>query len=111
MPLHYARDGYTFRSNAQSLAIEPGPRPITLTRLELEQLGLDIRDYHKIPLPEIATEHEPLIDGVVSALKEAMMRCKGPEETWMAMNLRRAMILVGGLDEKAAQEIIDQEGV
>jgi len=29
----------------------------------------------------------------------------------MALNLRRAIILVGGLDEKVAQEILDQEGV
>lgn len=74
--------------------IEPGPRPITLTRPELEQLGLDIRDYHKIPLPESAAEREPVIDAIVSAPKEAMMRCHGPEEIWLTMNLRRAMILV-----------------
>ena len=29
----------------------------------------------------------------------------------MAMNLRRAIVLVGGLDEKVAQEILDQEGI
>jgi hypothetical protein len=29
----------------------------------------------------------------------------------MAMNLRRAIVLVGGLDEKVAREILDQEGV
>jgi hypothetical protein len=29
----------------------------------------------------------------------------------MAMNLRRAMVLVGSLDERVAQEILDQEGV
>ena len=51
MPLNHTRDGYTFPADAQSLVIEPGPKPITLTRPELEQIGLDIRDYHKIPLP------------------------------------------------------------
>jgi len=111
MPLHYARDGYTFRADVQSLTIDPGPKPITLTRPELQQLGLDIRDDHKIPLAE-ATEHpEPAIDAIVSALNEALKRCRGPEELWMAMNLRRAIVLVGGLDEKVAQEILDQEGV
>jgi hypothetical protein len=110
MPLHYARDGYTFRADAQALAIEPGPKPITLTRPELQQLGLDIRDDHRIPLAEAADHPEPVIDAIVSALQEAMMRCRGSEEIWMAMNLKRAMILIGGLDEKVAQEILDQEG-
>ena len=40
MPLHYARDGYTFHADAHTLVIEPGSRPVTLTRAELEQLGL-----------------------------------------------------------------------
>lgn len=111
MPLHYSRDGYTFRADAQSLAIEPGPKPITLTRPELDQLGLDIRDYHRIPLPEVPAEREPVIDAIVSALSEAMKRCRVPEEAWMATNLKRALILIGGLDEKVAQEILDQEGL
>jgi hypothetical protein len=29
---------------------------------------------------------------------------------WKRRNLRRAMVLLGGLDEKTAQEILDQEG-
>jgi hypothetical protein len=111
MALHYARDGYTFRADAQSLAIEPRPKPITLTRPELDRLGLEIRDDHKIPLAEAAEHSEPAIDAIVSALSEALKRCRGPEEAWMAMNLRRAIVLVGGLDEKVAQEDLDHEGV
>ena len=111
MPLHYALDGYTFRADAQSLAIEPGPKPITLPRPELQQIGLEIRDDHEIPLIEVAAEPEPAIDAIVSALSEALKRCRGPEEGWTAVNLRRAMVLVCGLDEKVAQEILDQEGV
>jgi hypothetical protein len=111
MPHHYSRDGYAFRADAQSLSIEPGPKPITLTHPELEQLGLDIRDDHKIPLSEAAEHPEPAIDAIVSALSEALKRCRGPEEAWMAMNLRRAIVLVGGLDEKVAQEILAQEGI
>ena len=38
-------------------------------------------------------------------------RCRGPEEIWMARDLKRAIVLVGGLDEDAAKEILDQEGV
>ena len=111
MPLRYSKDGYTFRADAHSLTIEPGPKPITLTRLGLDQLGLDIRDDHKIPLTEAADHPEPAIDAIVSALSEALKRCRGPEEAWMAMNLRRAMVLAGGLDEKVAQDILDHEGV
>jgi hypothetical protein len=47
----------------------------------------------------------------MSTLHEAISRCKGPEEAWMAQDLKRAMILVGGLDEKMVQQILDQEGV
>ncbi len=28
----------------------------------------------------------------------------------MAMNLRRAMVLIGGLDEKVVREIVEQDG-
>jgi hypothetical protein len=37
MALRYSRDGYTFRTDADGLNIEPGSMPITLTRMELEQ--------------------------------------------------------------------------
>jgi hypothetical protein len=47
----------------------------------------------------------------MSALHEAIIRCKGPEETWMAQDLKRAMVLIGGLDEEVARRILDQEGV
>jgi len=59
--------------------------PITLTRPEL---WLDIRDDHEIPLPEADEPPERAIDAIVSALSEALKRCRGPEEAWMAMNLR-----------------------
>ena len=72
---------------------------------------LDIRDDHKTPLTETAEHPEPPIDAIVSALTEALNRCQGAEEVWMAMNLRRAMILVGGLDEQVAQESLYQERV
>jgi len=39
MPLHYSKDGYTFRADAGSLTIEPGQSRSTLNRSELEKLG------------------------------------------------------------------------
>ena len=108
MALHHSRDGYAFSADAQSQTIEPGPKPITLSRPELEQLGLTIHDEHQLRLDTEATSPD-LIDAILSALNEAAKRCRGPEESWMAMNLRRAMVLIGGLDEKVVQEILDQE--
>ena len=48
---------------------------------------------------------------IIASLNEAIHRCRGPEEAWMAQDLHRAMILVGGLDEAVAQKILYQEGV
>ena len=110
MPLHFSKDGYTFTADAGSLTIEPGPKAATLNRAELEQLGLTIQDDYQVPL---TGEHEAsgVIDGILVALKEARSRCRGPEESWMAMDLKRAMILIGGLDEETARQILDQEGL
>jgi hypothetical protein len=110
MPLHHSRDGYKFRADAQTLTIDPGLQPITLARSELEQLGLRFRDDYQVPLTS-TEERGGVIDPIMSALEEAIRRCRGPEESWMALHLRRAMILVGGLDEKVAKQILDQEGV
>jgi hypothetical protein len=38
-------------------------------------------------------------------------RCRGLEEAWVAQDLKRAMILISGLDEEMAQRILDQEGI
>ncbi len=110
MPLHYTRDGYTFRADAGGLTIEPGPGPITLSREELSHLGLQPRDDYRIPI-ESPVPKEDVTGRILSALSEAIQRCRGPEETWMAQDLKRAMILIGDLDGKVAQRILDQEGV
>src|SRR6266851_2048288 len=110
MPLHFSKDGYTFSSDAGSLTIEPGPRPMTLSRGELMQLGIEVRDDYRVPLTG-ARESHGVIDSILAALKEALSRCRGPEEIWMARDLKKAIILVGGLDEDAARQILDQEGV
>ena len=78
MPLHYSRDGYTFRADAQSLTIEPGPKPITLSRPEPEQLGLAIRDDYQVPLTD-EQDGEKLISGILAALAEALRRQNDPK--------------------------------
>ena len=110
MSLHFSKDGYTFSADAGSLTIEPGPKAATLNRAELEQLGLTIQDDYQVPLTG-GHESRGAIDGILAALKEALSRCRGPEETWMALDLKRAMILIGGLDEETARQILDQEGL
>ena len=110
MPLHYSKDGYTFRADAGSLTIEPGPRPTTLSRGELMQLGIEVRDDYRVPLTG-AHESHGVIESVLAALKEALTRCRGPEEIWMARDLKKAIILVGGLDEDAAKDELFDDAV
>jgi hypothetical protein len=111
MPLHYTRDGYSFRADAGGLTIEPGSKPVTLNRHELAQLGLGPQDDHRIPLAaEKPVQEDDITARIMAALHEASKRCR-PEEVWMAQDLRRAMILIGGLDEEVAQRILDQEGI
>jgi hypothetical protein len=66
-------DGYTFRADQQGLAIEPGPEPITLTRAELEQLGVIPKDEYQIPLGAEGESGAP-IDRMVIALAEGEAR-------------------------------------
>ena len=110
MAPHYSRDGYTFSADAASLSIDPGPDPITLSRSALEQLGLSIRDDYQVPLSDEDREGH-IITGILSTLAEVVRKLEGPRDAWARRNLRRAMTLIGGLDEKMAQEIVDQEGV
>ncbi len=49
--------------------------------------------------------------GILSALTAALKRCEGTQQAWTRRNLRRAMVLIGGLDEKVGREILGQEGV
>ena len=37
--------------------------------------------------------------------------CDGQKHAWNRLNLRQAMVLIGGLDEKVVREIVGQEGV
>ncbi len=109
MSLRYSKGGYSFCTDAGSLVIEPGPRPTTLSRGELMQLGIEVRDDYRVPLTG-GQEFHGVIDSILAALKEALTRCRGPEEIWMARDLKRAIILVGGMDEDAARQILEQEG-
>src|SRR3989442_8699079 len=110
MTLHRSKAGYIFRADAGSLTIEPGPGAIRLSHSELEQLALAIRDDYQVPLKVGAEQTSPIGD-ILATLSEALRRFEGQANQWKRRDLRRTMVLVGGLDEKTAQEILDQEGV
>ena len=96
-------------SDAAHLSTDPGPRPIKLSRSELEQLGLAIRDDYQVPVND-EEEGGQLIASILTALSEALRLFEGPQKTWTRRDIRRAMTLIGGLEEKTAAEILDQEG-
>src|SRR6059036_224857 len=104
MPLHHKRNGYNFLADAKTLSIKPGPAPITLSPEELGLLGLAFRDDYRIPL---GTENKEssVLDSILASLHKASDSCGTPEDSWIALNLRRAMVLNGGLDEEMAQKI------
>ncbi len=51
-----------------------------------------------------------MIGSILATLFEAVRRFEGASNVWKRRDLRRAMILIGGLDEATAQSILDQEG-
>ena len=106
MALHYSRDNYTFSADAHTVKIQPGPKPITLQRWELDQLGLAIRDDYQILLADQQDEGQ-LIAGILSALTESLTRREGSKHAWTRRSLRRAIVLIGGMDEASAREILD----
>ncbi len=87
MAPQYNRDGYTFSADAASLNIDPGDKPITLGRAELEQLGLAIRDDYRVPLSDEDREGH-VITGILSTLAEAVRKLEGPRDAWARRNLR-----------------------
>ncbi len=113
MPLHISRNGYTFRADAHMLAIEPGPKLITLTRAELEQLGLLFKDQHyfKHTAEDEDEEEEGIIGAMMNALSNAMARCQSPKDEWIRRNLRRAIFVVGGLGGKDIAGMLDPGSV
>ena len=77
-------------------------------RATKEQVGLAIRDDYQVPVAD-EQEDEKLTARILAALAEVLRRCEGPSQRWTRRNLKRAMVLIGGLDEKVAREIVEQE--
>ena len=109
MSLHFSKDGYTFSANVDGMTIEPGPKPIHLNRSALEKLGLAVRDDYQVPIAR-AGEGGSLVGGILGTLSQALKQLEGSGHVGDRRNIRWAMALVGGLDKKAAQIILDKEG-
>ena len=108
MSLHLNKLGYTFCVDAGSLTIEPGPKPVHLTRLELEKLGLALRDDFQVPIA-LEGGSGSLVGGILGALSQALKNLEGSGHGGDRRNIRRAMVLVGGLDKKTAQTMLDKD--
>jgi len=109
MPPHFSKDGYNFSAGADGLMIEPGPKPVHLDRSELERLGLAVRDDYQVPnAPE--GEGDSLTGGILGTLSQALKKFEGWRHGLDRQNIRRAMVLVGSLDERTAQTILGKEG-
>ena len=109
MSLYHNREGYTFTADAHGLRIEPGVKPIHLSRSALEKLGLAVRDDYQVPIVR-AGEGGSLVGGILGTLSQALKQLEGSGHGGDRRNIRRAMALVGGLDKKTAQTILDKEG-
>jgi len=109
MPLHFSKDGYTFSAGNDTLTIEPGHGPITLSRSELEQIGLAIRDDYQVQPKDV--DEGSVIGSILATLFESLRRFEGASNVWKRRDLRRAMVLLGSLDKATAQRILDREGV
>ncbi len=89
----------------------PALKPITLTRAELERLGLMFRDGYQLQHMDRDADEEGIIEAILNSLTDALARCRGHKEEWMRRNLQRALALVGELEEEHVRTILDQKGI
>ena len=108
-------EGYRITSTGTELRIEATeyqPRPLRLNREEMARFGLQFEHDHYI---EIVTSEEPtgVVDKMLATLDQAanLMISQLPKSKWKwdVENLKRIYTILGGLDEKVVQEILDEE--
>ena len=108
-------EGYRITNTGDGLLIQTTDHHPFLLKLSLEALAkfrLRLEDDHYIPL-NAEGETGGILDGILASLNRAieMMGNEGAERRWDITNLRRAMILLGGLDEEVVVRILREEGV
>ncbi len=109
-------EGYRLTSTGTELRIEATeyqPRPLRLNREVLARFGLQFEHDHYI---EIVTSEEPtgIVDKMLATLDRAidlmkMQKHRGSWK-WDIDNLKHVWTILGGLDEKVVQQILDEEG-
>jgi len=108
-------EGYRITSTGDGLLIQTTdhhPFPLKLSREALAKFRLRVEDDHYIPL-NAERETGGILEGILASLNRAieLLGDQGAERKWDNTNLRRAMILLGGLDEEVAERILREEGV
>jgi len=101
------REGYRITNTARGLMIEPigsDQRSLELTRAQLASYGLCYSPVGKTKLPQ------GIVDKMLATLDLAAKLMIGKTEyKWDVENLKRIFLIIGGLDEKVVQEILDEE--
>jgi hypothetical protein len=114
--LHIAdfAEGYRITSTGDGLLIETTdhhPFALKLSREALAKFKLRLEDDHYIPL-NAERDTTRILEGILASLNRAieLLGDQGAERKLDITNLRRAMILLGGLDEEVAERILREEG-
>ncbi len=104
-------EGYWLTTTGSELRIDPTeahPKSLRLDRDALAHFGLRFADDHYI---EVGTSLEPtgIVDKMLASLDRAIGIMRAKEHQWDVENLKRAWTILGGLDEKIVQDILDEE--
>ena len=110
MSIQFSKAGYTLSCNTGGLTIGPGLEPLHLNLSELEKLGLAVRDDYQVSNDRDGIVGA-LVGGILGTLSQALRKLEGPQHNTDRRNVRKAMVLIGGLNEKTAQGILDQRPV
>ncbi len=109
-------EGYRLTSTSGGLrieSVEPDPKLLELNRDKLAAFGLRFIDDHYIDVTQ-GQEAEGVVDKMRATLDRAayLMISQLPKSKWKwdVENLKRIYTILGGLDEKVVQQILDEEG-
>ena len=77
---------------------------------QLAQFGLRFADDHYIEVQQPGLKATGIVDQMLATLdRAAKLMIDKTEYNWDVENLKRIFMIVGGLDEKVVQEILDEE--
>ncbi len=100
-------EGFRITNTARGLIIEPigsDQKPLELTRAQLASYGLRYSPVGETKLPQ------GIVDKMLATLDRAAKLMIGKAEYKLDVeNLKRIFLIIGGLDEKVVQEILDEE--